>query len=180
MTFRCPTVWSTELCASVPRTVLVLLIETAKTSRLCSLPNPFRVAFFSTLQCIIYTESRNSDTPLSRSTTDHFFFLFSFLTPPRGTKRHCFLGPRPISLLFLFFNTTLWHRATPLSRSSTDPFFFNATPWHRAILLSRSATDFSLFYLTPPRGTERHRSLGPRPIPFFFQRHPVAQSDTAR
>ena len=136
MTFRCPTVWSTELCASVPRTVLVLLIETAKTSRLCSLPNPFRVAFFSTLQCIIYTESRDSDTPLSRSTTDHFFSFF-------------------------FFNATPWHKAILLSRSATDPFFFNATPWHRAILLSRSATDFSLFYLTPPRGTERHRSLGP-------------------
>ena len=24
------------------------------------------------------------------------------------------------------------------------------------------------FFLTPPRGTERHRSLGPRPILFFF------------
>ena len=94
MTFRCPTVWSTELCASVPRTVLVLLIGTAKTSRLNSLPNPFRVAFFSTLQCIIYTESRDSDTPLSRSTTDHFFFPF------------------------FFFNATPWHRATLLSRSA--------------------------------------------------------------
>ena len=41
-------------------------------------------------------------------------------------------------VLFFFFNATPRHRATPLSRSSTDPFF-NATPWHRAILLSRSA-----------------------------------------
>ena len=45
-------------------------------------------------------------------------------------------------------------------------FFFNATPWHTAILLS--FRDRSFFFLTPPRGTERHRSLGPRPIIHFF------------
>ena len=93
-TFRCPMVWSTELCASFPRTVIVLLIATTKTSRLSSLPNSFRVVFFSTLQCIFSTEQRERDTALlSRSATDHFFSL----TPPRGSKRHCSLGPRPIT-----------------------------------------------------------------------------------
>ena len=64
---------------------------------------------------------------------------------------------------------------TPLSRSTTDHlvfslfFFFNATPWHRAILLSRSATDLSATrWRLKKRETERHRSLGPRPILFFL------------
>ena len=100
-------------------------------------------------------------TPLSRSSTDPFF-----LTPPRGTERFCSLGPRQISLFFLFFFLTPprgieRHR----SRSSTDPFF-NATPWHRAILIARSATDLSLSFFF---------------FFFFFclWRPPVAKSDAA-
>ena len=144
MTFRCPTVWSTALCASVPR-----LLDSAPSQ------TPFELRYF--LPC-------------------NALFI-----PNRGKATHLSLGPRPISLS-LFFNATLWHRETPLSRSSIDPFFFNAIPWHRAtplswsstdpfffnailwhgaILLSRSATDLSPFFLTPPRGTERHCSLGP-------------------
>ena len=61
-------------------------------------------------------------------------------------------------------------------RSFFSFFFFNATSSHRAKLLSRSAT-FS-FFLTPPRGTERHRSLGLRPI-FFFNATPTTLSRSA-
>ena len=61
-------------------------------------------------------------------------------------------------------------------RSSFSFFFFNATSSHRAKLLSRSAT---FFFLTPPRGTERHRSLGPRPILFFFNATPTTLSRSA-
>ena len=71
--------------------------------------------------------------------------------PKRGIAIHLSLGPRQIILFFSLF------------------FFFNATPWHRAILLSRSATDLSATrWRLKKRETERHRSLGPRPILFFL------------
>ena len=76
-------------------------------------------------------------------------------------KRHIALSERPYSLgpllwpiPFFFFkkNATRRHRVTSL----------NATPRYRVTQLSRSASDNS--FLTLPRGTERHYSLGPRPI----------------
>ena len=144
MTFRCPTVWSTELCASVPRTVLVLLIETAK---------PLDSALFQTA-----FELRS------------FLPCSALFIPNRGIAIHLSLGPRPIIFFpFFFFNATPWHRAILLSRSATD---LSATRWRlkkRETERHRSLGPRPiLFFLTPPRGIERYYWLGPRPILVLF------------
>ena len=113
----CLTVWSTELCSSVPGTILILLIETAKIFRLSALPILFRVSFFALL-CIIYTDWRQKDISLFRRDSIpsvpycNSCSLFKKKTLPRGTERHS-LSVRDRS--FFPINATVRRRATPLS-----------------------------------------------------------------
>ena len=150
-------VWSTELCASVPRTVLGLLFEKAKTSRLALSQIPFELHSF--LPCnALFIPNREKERHLSLGPRPIFFFLFSSLTPPRGTERYCSLGPRQIIQGFF--------KRHPVAQSDTalsvlDRSFVERHPvaQNDTSLLVR---DRSLF-LTPPgahnlltqiRGTE--------------------------
>ena len=163
--------WSTEQCASAPRTILALLIETAKISRLSSLRISFRVAFFSTLWCIIYTKPRERDILLYRSTTDHYFSLNA--TPwHRATllSRSAIACVVSVSVLFRSKDrgTRVKDRAKngvskragrghPVAKSDTTlsvherSFFFNATLWHRATPFSCTATGVIFLFLMTTR-----------------------------
>ena len=153
MTFRCPTVWSTELCASVPRTVLVLLMKQRRLLDSDPSQTPFELRSFLPYKAL-FIPNRGIAIHLSLGPRPIIFFsVVSFLTPPCGTERYYSLGPRPISrsLSLLFFLTP------PCD-----------TEQHRSL-----GPRPILSFLTPTRGTERYCSLGPRPILFFFNTTPL-------
>ena len=114
------------------------------------------------------------------------------LTPSISANRPdaLFIGPRPFSFFFFFFNYFLSRylvaQSIPTAQMVLDHFlpfffffFFHATSWLKAdTLLNRSSTIFLpfFFFFTPPRGSEQTRCpIGPRPF-FPLLRHLVAQS----
>ena len=74
-------------------------------------------------------------------------------------KRYIALSERPYSLGPLLWLIPFFKKKYYLAAQSD---FLKRHPRYRATQLSRSASDN--FFLTLPRGTERHCSLGPRPI----------------
>ena len=178
-TFPCPVVWRTELAR--PSQARSSFYKQKQKRLLDSSLSLFSFAFCSLHRYALFTMNRGKETyrssgatlfSLSPTATDPFFKKKKMLPggtdwlplTPHGTEWHSSLGPRPI----IFFNATSWHRATLLSRSATDHIsFLNVTVRHRATLL-RS------YFFTPPRGTERHRSLGTWRM-YFFKCHCVVQ-----
>ena len=101
-----------------------------------------------------------------------------------------------------FFNATPWHRATLLSQSPAWQAFpcglganneergsktarkmAQVTERGRGLPMAQSDTTLgprALLFLTPPRGTAWHRSLGTRPVLFFFLMPPLGTATPKR